>query len=313
MYKRNEILYKVAKAYYIDHLTKTEIAKEFSVSRPTVQRFLEEAQNNGIVKISVHPESSNKAKIINQLKEKYNLQYISVTENNDDSNITKLNVSKQLVNFVEDSAYRLKTIGLGWGTTLSNFVAHTNSIDLHHLTIVPMMGGANAEISHIHSNHLCFSLAEKYRASVSYFYAPAICDDLNLKNELEQSRHVREAKRKAKNVDMAIVSVGSPLTSSTYKLLGNVSKIDEQNLKEKHIVGDVLASFFDKNGQIIRTNLSSKMIGSTLNELEIVKEVTVVANGIQKSESIFCLLKKGFIDNLIIDMEIANYLLDSEY
>ncbi|EHJ57520.1 hypothetical protein HMPREF9318_01899 [Streptococcus urinalis FB127-CNA-2] len=313
MYNRNNLLYLIASAYYIERKSKSQIASEFNISRPTVNTLLDEALQDGTVTISIHPKPHDQIKLSEHIKDKFNLKYVSITDSASDYRITKTNVARNLVNFIEENAYRLKTIGLGWGTTLKEFVDQANFIDLHHLTIIPMMGGANTEYAYLHSNQLCFSLAEKFNANTSFFYAPAICDSIHLKMELEASYHVREAKQRAKLVDMAIISIGNPNKSSTYKLLGNVIKSDEINPLDDIAYGDILASFFDKNGMIVSTGLSKKMIGITLEDLEYMKEITIIASGMNKAESLFYLLKKGFIDNIIIDSEIANFLYDVHY
>jgi DNA-binding transcriptional regulator LsrR (DeoR family) len=222
-------------------------------------------------------------------------------------------MGKALAAFVEHRAYDLHSIGLGWGTTLHEFVQAANPLPFGHLSIVPLMGGASIESLHLHSNHLCFRLAEKYQAAVSYYYAPAIADSPQQKQELMNSSFIKQAHKKALEVDLAIVSIGNPAQSSTYKQLGVVSAEDEKDLLEKEVVGDALATFYDQDGQAVETSLSQRMVGISLEELEMMNEVAILASGKSKARSLFALLQKGCVDHIIIDQEVAEYLLAKEY
>lgn len=313
MNNRNQLIYQAALLYYEDQKTQTEIANILQISRPTVAQFLKEAREGGIVHITISPNFSSSSEASKGLLEKYNLQTAIITPTEQSEQQTKANMGKALAAFVEHRAYDLHSIGLGWGTTLHEFVQAANPLPFGHLSIVPLMGGASIESLHLHSNHLCFRLAEKYQATVSYYYAPAIADSPQQKQELMHSSFIKQAHKKALEVDLAIVSIGNPAQSSTYKQLGVVSPEDEKDLLEKAVVGDALATFYDQDGQAVETSLSQRMVGISLEELEMMNEVAILASGKPKARSLFALLQKGCVDHIIIDQEVAEYLLAKEY
>lgn len=313
MNNRNQLIYQTALLYYEDQKTQTEIAKILQISRPTVAQFLKEAREGGIVQITISPNFSSSSEASKDLLEKYNLQTAIITPTEKSEQQTKANMGKALAAFVEHRAYDLHSIGLGWGTTLHEFVQAANPLHFGHLSIVPLMGGASIESLHLHSNHLCFRLAEKYQAAVSYYYAPAIADSPQQKQELMNSSFIKQAHKKALEVDLALVSIGNPAQSSTYKQLGVVSAEDEKDLLEKEVIGDALATFYDQDGQAVETSLSQRMVGISLEELEMMNEVAILASGKSKARSLFALLQKGCVDHIIIDQEVAEYLLAKEY
>lgn len=313
MKNRDQLIYQVTLLYYEENKSQTDIAKQLGISRPTVAQFLKESRQRGIVQIKILPPLSSGADLSKQLLEKFNLQTAMITKSEEHDQQTKVHIGQALADFVEHRAYGIQSIGIGWGSTLYEFVQAANSLDFKHLTIVPMMGGASMELQHLHSNHLCFRLAEKYQAAVSYYYAPAIADHALLKEELMKSSFIREAHKRALEVDLAIVSLGNPAQSSTYKQLGVVSQADEEAILHNKIVGDALASFYDKEGTIVPTALTDRMVGLSLEELEMMKEVVVVASGKPKAPSLFALLQKGCVDHIIVDQTIAEYLLAKEY
>lgn len=73
-------------------------------------------------------------------------------------------------------------------------------------------------------------------------------------------------------------------------------------------IGDILGSFFDKNGEIVNNSVTERMFGLKLNDLKNIKEVVILATGSEKIPSIKALASQKFIDHLIIDDNIAKSL-----
>ncbi|MGT2951155.1 hypothetical protein BU202_07675 [Streptococcus cuniculi] len=313
MKNRHQLIYQTALLYYKEQKNQSEIAKQLQLSRPTVAQLLKEALQQGIVQITISPKANPNIELSQRLTEKYNLQTVIITPTKSSEHHTKVALGAAVAEFVEQYAHSLSSIGIGWGSTLYEFVQAAKNMPYPHLNIVPLMGGANVELLHLHSNHLCFRLAEKYSATASYYYAPAIADHPLLKKELMRSSLIKDAHKKALAVDLAIVSIGNPRESSTYQQLGVVTPEDEADIIEKQVVGDALASFYDKEGTILETSLTKRMVGITLDELEMMNEVAIIASDLIKAPSLFALLRKGCVDHLIIDESIAHYLAEQDY
>lgn len=186
----------------------------------------------------------------------------------------------------------IKRLGIGWGTTLLEFVEAASYRNFEQLAIVPLIGGVDVSDVKTHSNHLAFILSQKYNCKVDYFYAPAVAESVEMKQTFEKSKFIADIILKGKEVEMAIVSMGNPIESSSYQELGYFSDDDRAEMKEKNVVGDLLTTFFDEEGESVDTHFSQKMIGIRLQDLAKIPEVVVVASGVEKAESIQKLLKK---------------------
>lgn len=313
MSQRDELLYQLALLYYEENLTQTEIAKHLKLSRPTVGSMLKEARHKGIVKITVTPRSSLALDQAGLLMNKFNLQTVVITPKEKSSYQSKINVGKACAEFIEQTLPRIKSIGIGWGTTMFEMVQALKPLPFPSLNIVPMMGGSGVDYTHLHSNHLAFRMADKFQASIHYYYAPAIAESVEVKQALDNSLFIKKIKQKALRVDLAVSSVGNPDRRSTYCQLGFISPDEVKSIRKSGAVGDILASLFDENGDPVQTQLSDKMIGVTLEELEMMNEVCIIASGEHKAHSLLILLKKGCVDHLIIDQPIADYLLAQNY
>lgn len=309
MAERDELLLKIALLYYEEEVTQSKIAEMLNLSRPTVASMLKEARQKGIVKISIQHSEHDLLKKQESIRKKYglsNLQIASLAHSN--QNDIKAVAGKLCAQLVEPLLPEIKNLGLGWGTTIFQYVEQASYRNLPELKIIPLVGGVGLSNVKLHSNHLAFVLSQKYNCDIAYFYAPAIAESLEVKEMLTETKMVKEVMEAGKKVDLAILGIGNPIYSSTYNQLGYIHNQDTDMLTEKKAIGDIGGTFFDKDGQRVTTDLSQRMIGIALEDLKHLKKVVIVATGSEKAESIETLLKMGFITDLIIDESIADYL-----
>ncbi|MCF1617762.1 sugar-binding transcriptional regulator [Tetragenococcus koreensis] len=305
MNNRDKMIVKAALLFYKENVNQTEIAQQLGVSRPTVATLLKEAVERGIVKISIQDSEIMNFEQQEILAKKYGLKTVLISSASDSEDEAKQEVGNLCATFVENNLKRIKSLGIGWGSTLNKFAEAASFHHFEDLSIVPLIGGVDVSNVKNQSNHLAFILSQKYNCNVDYFYAPAIAESLEMKETFDKSQFINNIIRKGKNVDMAIAAVGNPIESSSYRKLGYFSEEDSREMKEKNVIGYILATFFNQEGQPVATNISQKIIGINLEDLMNIKEVVVVASGKEKAPSIQYLLKQPVIDHLIIDSEIA--------
>lgn len=301
---------KIATLYYNDGLTQAEIAKKVGISRPLISKILQEARNTGIVEIYIKDEDAYTVALEMELEKKYALSEVIVVPNKRSSTeaITKKNVGRAAASYLVTILPKTKKIGLSWGTTLAEFVDEMPYLQFPDTQIVPLMGGVGYSNVLFHSNHLAFLLAQKLNSTSTYFYAPALADTQKLKESLLESQMISVALEEGKDVDAALVGIGDPIRSSTWRELGYFNNTDIKELEEKGAIGDIAANFFDENGEPVNTTVSSRMMGIALNDLKNIPCVIALATGNDKAKSIRALLPQKIIDVLVIDQEIAEQL-----
>uniref|UniRef100_UPI00403F68BF sugar-binding transcriptional regulator n=1 Tax=Candidatus Enterococcus willemsii TaxID=1857215 RepID=UPI00403F68BF len=308
MNNRDKLIVKVASLFYKENINQTEISKQLGISRPTVAAMLKEAVARGIVKISIQDSEIMNFEQQDMLTKKYQLKTVLISSTGASENDTKQAVGNLCATFIENNLTTIKNLGIGWGTTLLQFVEAASYRNFENLSITPLIGGVDVADVKTHSNHLAFLLSQKYNCNVNYFYAPAIAESIEMKQAFENSKFIKDIITKGKTVDMAIVSVGNPIESSSYRELGYFNETDCEEMKEKNVVGDILTTFFNQEGAAVDTDISKRMIGINLSNLKAINDVVVVASGKEKAESIKKLLKQDIINHLIIDAELAAFL-----
>lgn len=301
---------KIATLYYNEGLTQAEIAKKMEISRPLVSKILQEAKNIGIVEIYIKDEDAYSIALEMEIEKKYDLTEVIIVPNQKSATeaISKKNVGRAAASYLSSILPKVKKIGVSWGTTLAEFVDEMPFLQYPNVMVIPIMGGVGYSNVLYHSNHLAFLLAQKLNTTSTYFYAPALADTKKLKENLLESKMISVALSEGKDVDIAIVGVGNPVRSSTYRDLGYFTNSDIRELEEKGAIGDVAATFFDKSGRPVDTDVSSRMMGIELEDLKNIPCVIALATGKEKSDSLKALLSQHVIDVLIIDQASADEL-----
>lgn len=302
------MIVKVAIYYYEEGLTQNEIAKRLGISRPTVSNMLKEALEKNIVKITIQNKFLTNHKLQEDIIEKYQLQTVLIAHSEGSEDNQKTAVGELCASYIEERLENISTLGIGWGSTVYKYVQAAHYLNFPNLSIIPLMGGVSVSEASLHSNHLVFTLSQKYNGKSELLYAPAIAESMDVKEILSKSEIVRSILTKGKNVDLAVIGVGNPKKSQTYRNMGYMTEEEEYEIIKEDAIGDILATFFNSKGDQVNTSLSRRMIGPNLNDIKNMKEVLVVASGEEKAVSIKALLKLGIIDHLIIGKEIADRL-----
>lgn len=301
---------RVATLYYNKGMTQAEIAKKMEISRPLVSQILQEAKSRGIVEIYIKDEDAHTVSLEIALTEKYGLDEVIIVSNRRSAteSIAKKNVGRACASYLTQLLPKVKSVGLSWGTTLAEFVDEMPYLQHPDVRVVPIMGGVGYSNVLYHSNHLSFLLAQKLSSASTYFYAPALADTYELKRNLLESSMIKQALAEGRNVDVAIVGIGNPIQSSTYRELGYIENQDVEELQENGAIGDVVATFFNREGQAVETQLSRRMMGIEMDDLTHVPCVIALATGEEKIDSVKALLHKGILNVLVIDQRIAEKL-----
>jgi lsr operon transcriptional repressor len=74
-------------------------------------------------------------------------------------------------------------------------------------------------------------------------------------------------------------------------------------------VGDILSQFYDKDGKIIQSDLSKKLVSIKLDTLKNASNTIGVAGGKEKIHAIYSALIGGYLNVLITDEDTAKELL----
>lgn len=307
--ERRQIV-KVSTLYYFEGLTQAEIAKKIGVSRPLISKLLNKAKEHGIVEIYIRDENAHTVELEHRLEKQYGLkEAIVIPTSGRNSDMIKHSLGKAASFYVSKNIEGAKKLGISWGSTLEKFVQEYPYEQHQQLKIIPLVGGMGSKLVEIHSNLLAYQLAQKMNATCSYLYAPAMVESEELKQRLVQSEDIALVLEEGRNVDMAVVGLGTPFEESTMTTMDYLKDENLKSLKEAGAVGDIGSRFYDHEGKQIAHPLNDLVIGLDIEEYKRIPEVIGIVEGVHKAESIKAALKGGFLDVLVIDDTMAALLL----
>ncbi len=300
---------KVAKLYYFEGWTQTEISKKINKSRPIISRLLKQAKETNIVEVYVKDESIHTVQLERIIEREYKLtEAIVVSSTNYGHDMTIRDLGKAAAAYVQRKLDSIKSIGISWGESVHSFVEAFDYIEKKHIHVTPLIGGMGQNFVDYHSNHLTFQLAQKLNTTSSYLYAPAMVDNEDLRNRIIYSRDVEEVLTKGKNVDLAIVGVGNPHNSATMNKMGYLNEEEQKSLLKSNAIGDINSKFYDANGNEVEHSLNNRTIGIDLQDLKRIPEVLAIVSGTYKVESLDVALRSNFLTTLILDEVTARAL-----
>jgi len=307
-------MYRIAKLYYLENLNQSEIAKRVGLSRPQISRYLKKARETGMVHVKIHePVELSKKDIEMKLETMLGLKDVVIGSVNPgsspDDKVIEI-ISSTASDYLPRIINKSKNVGLGWGRTVYSTVL---SMDYHNdnnmRNFIPLIGGIGQKEPYYQVNTLIDRLGEKFNGKRFFLNAPAFINHSESYRNVLISENYNSVFKQWKNLDLAIVGLGAPINFS--KVLQ--SEIDAEiigELKKLNAIGDMIGQFFDKYGNICKTDMEKSIIGLRIEKLKEIKNVVCLSGGKEKARGIIAGARAGFFNILITDYMTANQIIN---
>lgn len=305
-----ELLARIAHRYYTDDRTQDEIAREFRVSRPKVQRLLERARSMGIVDIRIQAPSWLSLDLERELREAFGLTDVIVSPARPDPQSQREEVARSAAQYLE------RRLGDGVVVTVSHgrdagavpaFFQPGRRIDC---TFVSAMGGSPHIDAPTNPNEICRALAERCGGRAVSLYAPAYLESAEMRDLLLEQEAIAHALRLAAGADVALVGIGGTDDGCTMVRSGCLSTGEIARLRDRGAVGDLLGNYVDVDGLPVASPHRDRLIALAIEALRGIGVVVAVASEAEKPLAILGTLRSGVIDVLIVDPSNARAILD---
>jgi lsr operon transcriptional repressor len=200
------------------------------------------------------------------------------------------------------------SIGVGWGDTVAKVIAAADLAAVGAMHMVTLTGGVAGYLQALAFSRSDDSDRDGLTASV--IPSPIVASTPTLAAALKAEPTIQEVLQLARNLQHAIVGVGTPSPDSTLVRNGYLSAADARVLTEKGVVGDILGQFFDVDGKVLDLPIHERRIGIELTDLHGITRVVGVAGGSAKTAAILGALRGGYLNVLITNEATARQLLD---
>ncbi|MGB3346021.1 MAG: sugar-binding transcriptional regulator [Candidatus Humimicrobiia bacterium] len=307
-----ELLYKILKLYYHEHLKQKEIAEKLSISRFKVSRYLNKALNEGIVKILInYPENVvSFSDLENKIEKKIGLKECIVVQTADDIEEIYKKMAVRLVDLLERYVRIGDYIGISWGSTLKGVVDHIDIIKNMNIKVVPMVGGVGKIGKNSQTTNIVAKiLADKFGGINFMIHAPAVLNSVELKKVFLKEPHINKIFKIINRIRIALVGISDIGSESNLLKTGVFIKEQFDYLRKKGVVGDVNLIFIDRKGEQVVTDLDDRLINFNKDDLKKIENVVGIAFGERKAEAIISASIGKIINILITDNITAKRIL----
>ena len=300
----------IAKSYYIDEMTQSEIAARYKISRPTVASILNECKRKGIVEIRINDNSTHYSPLAQQLVKAYGLQTASVTPNEHDDDATLTRTCRHAALFLASLLRDRLRIGLGWGTSLYQVVQVFEQSPINGGEVVQLMGGLGGSPSLPDGAELARILASKLHARCFNLLAPLFVKSEAFKKSLLLEKGIQEAYEKTKNLDIALAGISSnALKESRLLRAGFISQKEALEIYNTGSCCDLCGYHYDEQGRLMDIPANRRVVGIDPQAFLNIPRRIGIACGKPKANAIRAALRGKVITDIFTDEATASLLL----
>ncbi|NPV68426.1 MAG: sugar-binding transcriptional regulator [Anaerolineae bacterium] len=311
MSDENRLLVKVATLYYKNRLTQNEIADRLGISRQSVGRILQRAQELGIVQIKIHAPTAYASDLEYLLETEFKLKEAIVVEPlTETDEAIKEAIGKAAADFIQRRLKSGDIIGLSWSTTVYQCALHMEPVNVRGVTVVGLNGSLNVTTYPTHAEFVIHRMAEACGGTPVLLAAPMFVDRPDIKQSLLTDSKIAQALALARQSNFAVFGIGDLSEQSSPFKAGYVTLEMLEHFKQRGVAGDICGRFIDINGNPCLSDIAERTIAVELEDLRKKPLSVGVAGGLRKARAILGALHGQFCNVLITDAFTAQVILE---
>jgi DNA-binding transcriptional regulator LsrR (DeoR family) len=308
------LVVRVARMYYEWDMKQAAIARQLGLSQPTVSRLLQQAQNEGIIRISVTVPQGVYTDLEEQLVRQYRLRDAIVVDcsGEADERFIERQIGAAAAYYLESALRPNEVVGISsWSATLLALMDAMHPAPRKgDVRVVQILGGVGSPSAEVHASRLTSRLADLLGGAAVFLPAPGIVGSAAAREAITADHFVRSALDLFDQVTTALVGIGAIEPSKLLADSGNSFSLAElEDLRRRGAVGDVLLRFFDAHGASVETPLDQRVISMRLEQLRKVDRSIGVAGGQRKYAAILGAVRGAWVNVLVTDHLTAHRLI----
>jgi DNA-binding transcriptional regulator LsrR (DeoR family) len=296
----------VARRYYLDGATKSDIAAELGLSRFKVARMLDWARATGLVRIELDTRGEINLDLSVRLRAAHGLRHCVVIDApEDDEVLLRTALGRAAAELLTEIVEPGDVLGLAWARSL--MAIRTSLARLPACDVVQLTGALSlpADDSSI---ELVRDLARKSNGQGYFYYAPMVLPDAATARVLRTQPDIARAIERYSDVTKAVIGVGAwqPGLST---VVGALTEHERREIYDLGVRSELSGVQLDGEGNPVASPLTDRLIGIDADQLHAVPDVIAVAYGTAKVDAVHAGIRGGFITSLVTHGAMASGLL----
>lgn len=292
----------VARRYYLEGRTKSQIAEEFSISRFKVARLIDWALQVGIARVEIATPATFDADLGRELERRFRLDSVLVLAGNEvPPNAVPAHLGASVAMATAEVLTAGDVFGVGWGRTIEATASVLPA--LPSCPVVQLIGATSPRPIGVNSSDIVRRIAGKCGGPIYQLPSPFIVTEAVIAEALRQEPLIASTLAMYPSVSRALLGIGSwrPAESGYITAL---SRADRDWCRHQGVVADFCALLLDSDGVPV-TGLEDRTIAMSAAQLRTVPTVIAAAGGRAKARAILAVLRSGMASVLVTDAAAA--------
>lgn len=291
----------LATEHHLGGVSKVELARRHGLSRFQVARLLDEARDEGIVRIEiVDPAAEGRA--LGPLAAQLGVASVTVAAPRPGESLREAiarGVAQQLHAHLREGG----RLGVAWSRTLMHLPDALGP--LPPADIVQLVGPLSAAgYSTAQSSGLVHALGRHSGGQVWALPTPLIVDSPQVAASLRAMEEVRTALDAADSLDVATVSIGA-WSAGASTLWARLRPDEQQRAHDAGVVAEICGILLDGSGAVWHSAMEDRVIGVRPDQLRRAR-VIAAAPAVGRPEAVIAAARSGLVDDIVLVPELAD-------
>lgn len=300
-----DLLARIARRFYLEDKSKTELAEAFGMSRFRIARLLEQARAEGIVKIEIEETVLVEEELSTKLAAHLLLDDCIVVTAGETEDDNRRRLARAAAMHITSRTRRGDTLGFSWGRTLVALGEYLENLPA--CTVLQLTGTVGNDFSQS-PVEVIRRIAVRAGVETVAIFSPLFAASEAAARLLRDDPSIDRAMALYPRLALAVLSVGSwdpPIT----QLAGFFGPDDHRELTAQGARAEMAGIFVRDDGSLVDAAVVRRRISVSVDELLGTPQVLAVAGSIEKVGAIAAVARSGLVTALVTDDHAAAALL----
>lgn len=298
---QRHLIATIARRFYFEDVSKSELAKTFGMSRFKIARLLEQAREEGIVTIEINEGDDYKTALSEGLANHLQLHECIVVRAGDTDEQNRGLLARAAAAHITSQVQQGDVLGFSWGRTLVEIGARLE--ELPPSTILQLTGTVGNDFAQS-PVEVIRRIAGRSNVKTMAIFSPLFAASEGTARSFRSDPTIQRAMALYADLTLAVLSIGSwdpPIT----QLFAILSEEDRDELARAGAKAEMAGIFMREDGSLIDAALAKRRISVSVPELLATPRVLAVAGSAEKVGAIAAVARSGLITSLVTDDKTA--------